>query len=127
MGTLVTDSNRLRGLPADPFEDAQKYPGVRFGHRGETLKWNGKDKVLEVGSYYGYATGVIGLRLFTNPDFNQAAADKWKSKDYYTDSSYYYDANLVRPYRVGMACAFCHVGPNPSRPPRILTMLNGKT
>jgi hypothetical protein len=27
------------------------------------------------------------------------------------------DQRLVRPYRVGMACAFCHVGPNPIDPP----------
>ena len=25
--------------------------------------------------------------------------------------------DLVRPYRVGMSCAFCHVGPNPIKPP----------
>ena len=25
--------------------------------------------------------------------------------------------SLIRPYRVGMSCAFCHVGPNPIRPP----------
>ena len=27
------------------------------------------------------------------------------------------DRDLVRPYRVGMSCGFCHVGPNPIRPP----------
>ena len=32
--------------------------------------------------------------------------------------SYYNDKNLVRPYRVGMSCAFCHVGPNPITPPK---------
>src|SRR5665213_126849 len=103
--------------PADPFEDADKYPGVRTGARGQTLKFQGKDKVLEVGSFYGYATGIIGLRLFPNPDFDQNEAKKWDPKRYYEDPSYYYAHNLVRPYRVGMSCAFCHVGPNPSRPP----------
>ena len=30
----------------------------------------------------------------------------------------YYNSNtLVRPYRVGMSCGFCHVGPNPMKPP----------
>ena len=30
----------------------------------------------------------------------------------------YYNSNtLVRPYRVGMSCGFCHVGPNPTNPP----------
>ena len=27
------------------------------------------------------------------------------------------DKDLVRPYRVGMSCAFCHVGPSPVAPP----------
>ena len=31
--------------------------------------------------------------------------------------TYYSDRDLVRPYRVGMSCGFCHVGPNPIRPP----------
>ena len=34
-----------------------------------------------------------------------------------TTPTYYSDRELVRPYRVGMSCAFCHVGPNPIRPP----------
>ena len=68
---------------------------------------------LPVGSYFGYATGIVGLRLFPNPDFDQAAKDKWDPDRYYTDPNYYNDPNLVRPYRVGMACGFCHVGPSP--------------
>ena len=28
-----------------------------------------------------------------------------------TIPTYYFDRDLVRPYRVGMSCAFCHVGP----------------
>ena len=94
--------------PPDPFEDEQKYPGVKIGARG---------KNIPVGSYYGYATGIVGLRLFPNPDFDEAAQKKWDPKRYYTDASYYNDKNLVRPYRVGMSCAFCHVGPNPIKPP----------
>jgi hypothetical protein len=92
----------------DPFENESKYPGVKTGARGITVP---------VGSYYGYASGVVGLRLFPNPDFNAAAAKKWDPKRYYTDPSYYNDKNLVRPYRVGMSCGFCHVGPNPVNPP----------
>ena len=30
---------------------------------------------------------------------------------------YYNDPKLVRPYRVGMSCGFCHVGPSPVNPP----------
>jgi hypothetical protein len=94
--------------PKDPFEDETKYPGVKIGARGHTVP---------VGSYYGRASGIVGLRIFPNPDFDEAAKKKWDPKRYYTDASYYNDQNLVRPYRVGMSCGFCHVGPNPSNPP----------
>ena len=35
---------------------------------------------MEVGSYYGYETGIVGLRLFPNPDFDEAAAQKWDAE-----------------------------------------------
>src|SRR5215213_3973058 len=40
--------------PPDPFASAQKYPGVKIGARGRTV---------DVGSYYGEPTGIVGLRL----------------------------------------------------------------
>lgn len=101
--------DRRRGdCPPDPFENAAKYPGVQVGARGKTTP---------VGSYYGYATGIVGLRLFPNPDFDEQAARRWDPKRYYDDPSYYLRRDLVRPYRVGMSCGFCHVGPNPIKPP----------
>lgn len=103
--------------PPEPFSDAKKYPGAKLGARGTTLTWKGQQKTLEVGSFYGYPTGIIGLRLFTNPKFDQKAADRWDANRYYNDPSYYNDPTLVKPYRVGMSCAFCHVGPNPVLPP----------
>ncbi|HSL04874.1 MAG TPA: hypothetical protein VK901_15205, partial [Nitrospiraceae bacterium] len=45
------------------------------------------------------------------------AAKKWDSTRYYNDPSYYLSNDLVKPYRVGMSCGFCHVGPNPVKPP----------
>jgi hypothetical protein len=98
----------------DPFENEAKYPGVKIGARGRTFDDGSK---LPVGSYYGFDTGVLGLRLFPNPDFDQAAKNKWDPERYYSDPSYYNDPDLVRPYRVGMACGFCHVGPSPVHPP----------
>jgi hypothetical protein len=92
----------------DPFENENKYPGVKVGSRGSTVP---------VGSYYGTASGIVGLRLFPNPDFDEAAKKTWDPVRYYTDPSYYNDKKLVRPYRVGMSCGFCHVGPNPLNPP----------
>ena len=38
---------RSKDCPPDPFENEQKYPGVKIGARG---------KNMPVGSYYGYAT-----------------------------------------------------------------------
>ncbi len=100
--------SRDPSCPPDPFENENKYPGVKIGARG---------KNIPVGSYYGYATGIVGLRLFPNPAFDEAAAKKWDAKRYYDDPSYYNDKSLVRPYRVAMSCAFCHVGPSPIKPP----------
>jgi hypothetical protein len=104
----------------DPFENEAKYPGVQIGSRGKELPetpYIPKGKKMPVGSYYGYATGIVGLRLFPNPDFDEEAAKKWDAKRYYEDPSYYDSKDLIRPYRVGMSCTFCHVGPDPVRPP----------
>jgi mono/diheme cytochrome c family protein len=94
--------------PPDPFADESRFPGVKRGARG---------KGLPVGSYYGYPTGIVGLRLFPNPAFDEKAAKRWNAEAYYNKPEYYNDKNLVRPYRVGMTCAFCHVGPSPVNPP----------
>lgn len=102
------------GAP-DPFEDAGKYPGVKIGSRG-TKDFRGNP--IPVGSYYGYGTGIVGLRLFPNPDFDEAAQKAWDPWRYYNDPSYYRNKDLVRPYRVGMSCGFCHVGPSPIAPPK---------
>jgi hypothetical protein len=112
--------HRKQGCGADPFEDESKYPGVKVGSRGGNLpdgKFMPSDHKMPVGSFYGYATGVVGLRLFPNPDFDEKAAKKWDPERYYNDPSYYNDKELVKPYRVGMSCGFCHVGPNPLKPP----------
>src|SRR5215470_11791112 len=94
--------------PPDPYADATKYPGVKNGARGATIP---------VGSYYGEPSGVVGLRLFPNPNFDEKARRRWNAERYYSDPNYYYSKDLVRPYRVGMSCGFCHVGPNPLKPP----------
>ena len=92
----------------DPFANADKYQGVQIGARGKTVG---------IGSYYGEPSGIVGLRLLPNPAFDADARKKWDSERYYRDPSYYQSRSLVKPYRVGMSCAFCHVGPNPVKPP----------
>ncbi|HEY1299888.1 MAG TPA: hypothetical protein VGF07_05295 [Stellaceae bacterium] len=99
---------RKKDCPPDPFENAQKYPGVAVGARG---------KNIPAGSYYGYASGILGLRLFPNPAFDAEAQKRWDPKRFYDDPNYYLSKKLVRPYRVGMSCGFCHIGPNPEKPP----------
>jgi len=99
---------RSADCPSDPFENAEKYPGVAIGARG---------KNIPAGSYYGYPSGIVGMRLLPNPDFDEAAASQWNAERFYNDPDYYLSKELVRPYRVGVSCGFCHVGPNPEKPP----------
>jgi len=99
---------RQADCPPDPFESETNYPGVKAGARG---------KNIPAGSYYGYATGIVGMRLFPNPDFDERAEKKWDPVRYYTDPGYYNSKELIRPYRVAMSCGLCHVGPNPIKPP----------
>lgn len=69
---------------------------------------------------YGLSSGVIGLRLFPNPYFDNEAQQRWDVDRFYNDSTYYNDPKLVRPFRVGMSCAFCHTSFHPLKPPRDL-------
>jgi hypothetical protein len=66
---------------------------------------------------YGKASGVLGFRLFPNPEFNDEPRKKWDGDRFMNDPAYYNDNKLVRPYRVGVACGSCHIAPNPSNPP----------
>jgi mono/diheme cytochrome c family protein len=74
---------------------------------------------------YGRSSGVIGLRISDNPNFDKAARDAWMSHvqadgvnhDFYENPKYYNNPKLVRPYVVGMACSLCHVSFDPVRPP----------
>ncbi len=80
---------------------------------------------------YGYPSGVVGLRLMLNPDFFGAteaarqARARWQrevidaARDTFYDSTkkIYENPELVRPFRISMSCAYCHVGPHPLFPP----------
>ena len=66
---------------------------------------------------HGRPTGIMGFRLFDNPEFKAAAAARWDPVRYQTDVGYSSQPDLIRPYRVGVACAACHVAFNPCRPP----------
>ncbi len=66
---------------------------------------------------YGKPSGVLGFRLFPNPEFDDEARKKWDGARFVSDPHYYSNNTLVRPYRVGVACGACHIAPNPSNPP----------
>ena len=66
---------------------------------------------------YGKPSGVLGFRLFPNPDFNDEARRKWDGAKFVGDPEYYSNNKLVRPDRVGVSCGACHISPNPSKPP----------
>ncbi|HEX2252284.1 MAG TPA: hypothetical protein VHQ65_03345 [Thermoanaerobaculia bacterium] len=75
---------------------------------------------------YGRPSGVLGLRLFDNPEFftgknAERHQRRWReamtTDAFYLDSTFFNDPKLVRPYRVGMSCGFCHISPHPNRPP----------
>src|SRR5688572_16314234 len=94
--------------PAQPNEfglriDVPKEPGSKYDI----------DRRLDIPTY-GISSGVMGLRLFKNPKFDPA---KWDANRYWNDPNYYTRPDLERPYILGMACSFCHVGVDPVNPP----------
>lgn len=124
-GTLA----KRRALPGNHTDAAhteifEPYDRDAYAKIMSTLAYDGVDT-----SVYGYPSGVVGLRLFPNPDFfgktDAAAAARayWNERvknnphAYYSDVAVAADPKLVRPFRVGMSCAFCHVGPHPLNPP----------
>ncbi len=66
---------------------------------------------------YGRSTGVMGFRLFPNPDFTGDAVNAWDAQKFYNDPKYATRKGLIRPYRVGVACGSCHIAFNPCNPP----------
>lgn len=75
---------------------------------------------------YGRPTGVLGFRLFENPDFKGEAVEVWKreldpatgeARRFYTDAAFASRKDLVRPYRVGVSCGSCHISFHPCYPP----------
>ena len=130
----------LLGNP--PWDTDAVRPIIPGDHAGKLLFVPGdkalfeatKDKLDAAGdgldhTIYGYPSGIFGLRLFFNPDFfgpgqAPAAARAYWTRQvlethdrYYTDPKITVDPKLVRPFRVSVACGFCHVGPHPLNPP----------
>ena len=66
---------------------------------------------------YGHPTGIMGFRLFENPEFKGDAVKNWDGERYYKDPDYAVGPKLVRPYKVGISCGSCHIAFNPCKPP----------
>ncbi len=66
---------------------------------------------------YGRPTGVMGFRLFDNPDFKGDAVKHWDPVKFNNDPQYATQKGLIRPYRVGVSCGSCHIAFHPTRPP----------
>ncbi len=66
---------------------------------------------------YGRPSGVMGFRIFDNPDFKGEAVKKWEGSRNYSDGDYAVSRELIRPYRVGISCGSCHIAFHPCNPP----------
>ncbi|WP_182864690.1 hypothetical protein [Stieleria mannarensis] len=97
--------------------ERSRYERSRYG-RSNAESYGDLDRRVPPPDLYGLSSGVIGLRLFPNPYFDKEAQQRWDAERFYNDDTYYNDPSLVRPYRVGMSCAFCHTSFHPLKPPR---------
>jgi mono/diheme cytochrome c family protein len=118
---LKTIDSRQRG---QRFKDSGLIndPGYRAASRPDQFGlWIDEPLEKEPDAYdpevYGRSAGIMGFRLFPNPDFDAAARAAWDAARYESDADYAASPTLVRPYRVGLTCAACHVGFSPLNPP----------
>ena len=86
--------------------------GKSRGFVDELIAKEGIDEMV-----YGRSTGILGLRLYPNPDFDKEAEKKWDAEKYYNDEAYAVDPKLIRPYSIGMNCGICHIAHHPLNPP----------
>jgi hypothetical protein len=82
----------------------------------EPAENGGEPKGIDA-NVYGLPTGIMGFRLFPNPDFKGDAVKNWDAQKFYNDENYAVSPNLVRPYKVGISCGACHIAFNPCSPP----------
>ena len=97
------------GLPARPVRRREEVSGRRASARAA--------KRCRSAPITATPTGIVGLRLFPNPDFDEAARKEMGPEALLQRSGLLYVENLVRPYRVGMSCGVLPCRPNPINPP----------
>jgi hypothetical protein len=96
---------KMMGLVNDPDCVAAEKPD-KYGLLIDRMKEGTADYDYKT---FGWSSGVIGLRLFENPNFKP---EKWNFAKYLQ-----HPKDVEPPYRVGMTCAVCHVALNPCNPP----------
>ncbi len=100
-----------------PYGGSAAYGGVLPGAAAGYPNGKSYDPRIPPPEIYGLSSGVVGLRLFPNPNFDRKALERWlKVKGKYA-SDPVGDPSLIRPFRVGMSCAFCHASFHPLNPP----------
>lgn len=60
---------------------------------------------------FGTSTGSLGFRKFPNPRFKKSAWRGWENYDAH-------DASVEPPFLFGTSCGSCHIGFNPTQPPK---------
>lgn len=105
LNTPRSERFKRLGLINDPDAVAAEKPD-QFGltldkMKDGTLTWDPEK--------FGYSSGVIGLQIFKNENFD---GKKWSLAKYMKDP-----ASVEPPYKIGMSCAFCHIGFNPLNNP----------
>lgn len=135
------DDGSFRGVCADAMYPAQGKPPYRYYDRDSRFCYTGlinepgfaKPSAPDANGLcldqrttsndpfdeeiYGRPSGIMGLRVFDNPNFDDEAKAAWNATLYYTKPAYYNNPKLVRPYRIGMSCGFCHISHHPLDPP----------
>lgn len=73
------------------------------------------------GLEFGTSSGIVGFRKIPNPRFDAKAwaalGGGFKAYEKMTKEKMWNDHSVEPPFRLGMACAACHVGFNPTNPP----------
>ena len=73
----VARQARARAARPDPFENDDEVPRRRDRRA--------RQDTCRSAPTTATPTGIVGLRLFPNPDFDEAAAKKWDAERYYSD------------------------------------------
>lgn len=114
------------GMRPPTKEETKASFGIRFARpKQDYYKYSPYSDSPPDPDVYGYSTGIVGLRIFKNPEFfkSKTAQRRWEKnrRRFYSDAdadkAWASNPNTVKPYIVGMSCAICHASLHPLNPP----------